>query len=218
MRVVRIWFTKTGLSRFISHLDLMRTMTRALRRSSVPLWYTEGFNPHPYLAFALPLSLGMESECESMDIKIEGEVTNEEVFSSLSAVMPDGLKILSVTDPVMDPKVISFGRFEIDFETEDPPSLKAKIDKTLSGSELIVQKLGKKGRRKVLKDVNLIEHIKSFSIDCGENVLRLSVTLPAGSRENINPELLAKKIAEEDGLAYGIKRLALLTEKLENFE
>ena len=62
MRCVRVWFHKTGPIRYISHLDLMRTMTRAIRRSRIPLWYTEGFNPHPYMTFALPLSLGMQRE------------------------------------------------------------------------------------------------------------------------------------------------------------
>ena len=64
MRCVRVWFHKTGPIRYISHLDLMRTMTRAIRRSGIDLWYTEGFNPHPYMTFALPLSLGMQSVCE----------------------------------------------------------------------------------------------------------------------------------------------------------
>ena len=91
MRCVRIWFEKKGDVRYISHLDLMRTMTRAIRRSKIPLWYTEGFNPHPYMTFVLPLSLGMESENDAMDIRVEGEITNREVMSALSEVMPDGI-------------------------------------------------------------------------------------------------------------------------------
>ena len=47
MRTLRVFFEKRGNIRYISHLDLMRTMTRAIRRSGIPLWYTEGFNPHP---------------------------------------------------------------------------------------------------------------------------------------------------------------------------
>ena len=86
MRCVRVWFKKMGMSRFVSHLDLMRAMTRALRRADVPLWYTEGFNPHPYITFALPLSLGMESLCESMDMRIEGDSTNEEIFRMVAAM------------------------------------------------------------------------------------------------------------------------------------
>ena len=217
MREVRIWFSKVGLSRYISHLDLMRTMTRAIRRAKLPLWYTEGFNPHPYLAFALPLSLGMESECESMDIRIEGEMTNDEVRARLSSVMPEGIDIKEVTDPVMDPKVIALGRFEIYFETDDPDSLSKSISEMLSRDELIVQKLGKKGHRKIMKDINLIDFIKEYSTAPSENGLVLTVLLPAGSKENINPDLLAKRISEETGCSYNLKRSALFNEKLEIF-
>ena len=65
---VRVLFSKTGRARYISHLDLNRAMTRAMRRAEIPLWYTEGFNRHAYLTFAAPLSLGTESVCERMDL------------------------------------------------------------------------------------------------------------------------------------------------------
>ena len=217
MRVVRIWFKKTGMSRYISHLDLMRTMTRAIRRSRIPLWYTEGFNPHPYLAFALPLSLGMESERESMDIKIEGEITNEEIFSALAPVMPGELEIVGVTDPVLDPKFIAFGKFELIFETDEPEKLKEVISDMLSRDELIVQKLGKKGHRKILKDVNLIEFIESYKIKTADRSLTLEIVLPAGSTTNVNPELLAKKISESTDVLYLIRRLDLLTAEKKSF-
>lgn len=217
MRIVRIWFEKTGMSRYISHLDLMRTMTRAIRRSKIPLWYTEGFNPHPYMAFTLPLSLGMESRCESMDIKIEGEITNDEIFSMLCPVMPDGLTITKVTDPVLDPKFVCFGKFEIEFETENGEELSEKIKDMLSQDELIVQKLGKKGHRKVWKDINLIEFIHSYEINITSGSLILSIVLPAGSATNVNPDLLAKKIAEEENLLYIIRRKDLLTKDMKSF-
>ncbi len=220
MRCVRIWFNKVGMSRYISHLDLMRTMTRAVRRSKIPLWYTEGFNPHPYMTFSLPLSLGMESVCESMDIKIEGEITNEEIFSSLKAVMPEGIEITAVTEPVLDPKFIAFGRFDIRFYgMEDPQRFKEAVCDMLGGTELIVQKLGKKGRKKVYKDINLLQYIKSAEVKInGEEVL-LTVVLPAGSAINVNPSLLADEIKkrEGDGIGYVTVRKNLLTEKMEDF-
>lgn len=220
MRCVRIWFNKIGMSRYISHLDLMRTMTRAIRRSKIPLWYTEGFNPHPYMTFSLPLSLGMESVCESMDIKIEGEITDEEIFSALKAVMPDGIEITAVTEPVLDPKFIAFGLFEIRFfGMENKEEFKNLVCDMLCGEELIVQKLGKKGRKKVYKDINLMEYIKSAEVKLnGEEVL-LSVVLPAGSVTNVNPSLLADEIKKRagDGIGCVILRKKLLTEKMEDF-
>ena len=69
---VRIFFSKSGRARYISHLDLNRTMTRAVRRAGLPIWYTEGFSRHPYLTFAAPLSLGFEGERETMDLRLAG--------------------------------------------------------------------------------------------------------------------------------------------------
>lgn len=220
MRCVRIWFNKTGMSRYISHLDLMRTMTRAIRRSRIPLWYTEGFNPHPYMTFALPLSLGMESVCECMDIKIEGEISNEEIFNSLRAVMPDDIEITKVSEPVLDPKFIAYGRFDIRFfDIGDSASFIELVNEMLSGSELIVQKLGKKGRKKVLKDIDLLASIKSYALKDGEGGVVLEVVLPAGSTTNVNPSLLADEILKRCGenAGYVIMRRALLCENMENF-
>lgn len=209
-----------GMSRYVSHLDLMRAMTRAVRRAEVPLWYTEGFNPHPYITFALPLSLGMESLYESMDMRIEGESTNEEIFNMLKGSMPPGIEIESVEDPVFDPKKITFGEFDILFDCDKKPKeLISLIEETLSADELIVQKLGKKGRHKVMKDINLIEFIKSYKTGSLENRVKLTVILPAGSTTNVNPSLLADEIQKraQEKVSYTIVRKKLLLEDMELF-
>ncbi|MBQ7118218.1 MAG: DUF2344 domain-containing protein [Clostridia bacterium] len=221
MRCVRVWFKKMGMSRFVSHLDLMRAMTRALRRADVPLWYTEGFNPHPYITFALPLSLGMESLCESMDMRIEGDSTNEEIFRMLKDNMPPGIEIVKVADPISDPKKISYGDFDIFFDCVDNGDDIVKlINEILSSDELIVQKLGKKGRHKVLKDINIIEFIKKYSVSSFNGRVKLNVVLPAGSATNINPSLLADEIQKRIGTNanYTLIRKQLLTENMDLFE
>ncbi|MBQ1967422.1 MAG: DUF2344 domain-containing protein, partial [Clostridia bacterium] len=149
-------------------------------RAKLPLWYTEGYNPHPYMTFALPLSLGMESLCESMDVRIEGDITNEGIFDLLKGAMPPGIEITDVTDPVHDPKVIALGEFDILFDTDkNAEALAGVIKDMLSQDSLIVQKLGKKGRHKVLKDIDLMEHIKSFKVGVLGERVKLSLTLPA---------------------------------------
>ncbi len=214
MRCVRIWFKKMGMSRYVSHLDLMRAMSRTLRRANVPLWYTEGYNPHPYMTFSLPLSLGMESLCESMDIRIEGESTNEEIFDMLKGAMPPGIEIISVDEPEFDPKYIAFGEFDILFDCDKKAdSVKSLIEDMLSQDELIVQKLGKKGRHKVLKDINLIEFIKSYSVSLMGERVKLTITLPAGSTTNVNPSLLADEVVKNAGdISYTIIRKKLMVE------
>ena len=73
LQIIRVYFTKTGEASYISLLDLQRVMQRALKRSGLPVWYTLGFNPHIYMTFAAPLSLGQESLCETVDFKTEAE-------------------------------------------------------------------------------------------------------------------------------------------------
>ena len=213
MRCVRIWFKKMGMSRYVSHLDLMRAMTRAIRRANLPLWYTEGFNPHPYMTFALPLSLGMESLCESMDIRIVGDSTNEELFDMLKGSMPPGIDIISVDEPQNDPKHITFGEFDILFDTDKAEELKKDIEDMLSKDELIVQKLGKKGRHKILKDINLMEFIKDYKVSSMGERVKITLTLPAGSVTNVNPSLLADEIQKlHEGVSYTIIRKKLMVE------
>ena len=219
MRCVRVWFKKMGMSRYVSHLDLMRAMTRSVRRAGVPLWYTEGYNPHPYLTFALPLSLGMESLYESMDMRIERESTNEEIFDLLKGAMPPGIEIVSVDDPVDDPKTIAYGEFDLLFDCEEATSLKALIEAMLSKDELIVQKLGKQGRKKVLKDINLLEFLKESKLSSSANRVKLTVVFPAGSTTNINPTLLSDEIEKQAGgdVATFVVRKRLMKADMENF-
>ena len=67
---IRVFFEKKDRAIYISHLDLLRTMQRALKRSGLPVWYSEGFNPRIYLNFPLALALGVESSCEIMDFPL----------------------------------------------------------------------------------------------------------------------------------------------------
>lgn len=88
MKTVRVFFAKEGRLKYISHLDVTRCLARVFKRSRLPIWYTQGFNPHAYLTFALPLPLGVESCCESFDFRLTEEVSCEEVTDRLNAVLP----------------------------------------------------------------------------------------------------------------------------------
>ena len=85
MKNVRIWFKKDYECRYISHLDLNRCMLRALHKSKLPIWHTEGFNPHPFVTFPLPLSLGFRGTNECMDVKLEDDnYSYEEIITKLN--------------------------------------------------------------------------------------------------------------------------------------
>ena len=200
MRCVRIRFTKTGRMIYVSHLDVNRLMTRAVRRAELPMWYTEGFNPHPYIAFALPLSLGQSSECEYMDIRIESDMTNDEVKEKLSAVMPEGVEIKDVSDPVHSINEICGAKYlvRLIFESEDETSsFCEKAAELMNGEELIAEKMGKKGHRKVVKQVNLIEQIFEKSVECSEKEVVMNLTVAAGNTVNLNPALLVETIENQ---------------------
>ncbi len=96
MYKINFEFTKKGMTRYISHLDLMRLLTRAFRRADLPLKLTEGFSPHPKLSLNRALKLGMESEAEQGSIVFKEFVKLDEVQRRLQGQLPEGITILSV--------------------------------------------------------------------------------------------------------------------------
>ena len=93
---LRLRFSKTGRAVYLSHRDLMRTMQRAFLRAGYPLKYSEGFNPHPQISIALPLSVGTASRCEVMDFKLKQDADLTELPARLTAVMPEGIRVLVI--------------------------------------------------------------------------------------------------------------------------
>jgi len=89
-------FSKKGLMRYISHLDLMRLFTRAMRRARLPLKMSEGFSPHPKLSFKRALKLGVESECEEASILLKFPVTPEDFKDRLQKQLPEGIQVEDV--------------------------------------------------------------------------------------------------------------------------
>ena len=223
MRCVRLRFSKSGDMIYISHLDINRMMTRAVRRAHLPMWYTEGFNPHPYISFALPLPLGQSSECEFMDIRIEGDMTNDEVLKKLRAVMPQGVEIVSAEEAVHSANEINKAQYSVTLGFSSEGQAERFCDETqklLGGEELIAQKTGKKGHRKVLKEVNLIEQIFDWSVTSDGICAKLSLTLAAGNTVNLNPALLVGTLEKQMGIECArqfIERRAILTANGEEF-
>ena len=224
MRAVRLNFSKTGRAIYISHLDINRMMTRAVRRAKLPMWYTEGFNPHPYLTFALPLSLGQSSDCEYMDIRIEGDITDEEIMNRLNAVLPEGVKILSVSAPVYDAKEIEKALYFVKLVFKDAETSKSFAERaqTLAeGEELLAEKRGKKGHRKVMKQINLIDFIYDMKFSTADNIVNLQCVLAAGNTNNLNPTLLVETLEKEIGIEHEmeyIDRMKLITKDNKTFK
>ena len=93
MAKIRLRFSKGGPLRFIGHLDFLKVFQQTIARAKLPVAYSQGFNPHMQLSFALPLPLGMTSVCDYADLTLESEMPEDEVISRLNAHAPGGLKL-----------------------------------------------------------------------------------------------------------------------------
>lgn len=92
---MQVVFRKADRLRHIGHLDLMRAMQRALRRSGLPVRYSQGFNPHIVLSFAAPLAVGAAGEREMMEVPLDAPVAAKTFLGQLNAVLPDALRCLA---------------------------------------------------------------------------------------------------------------------------
>lgn len=224
MRNVRVWFTKLGRTKYISHLDINRCMNRAVRRAALPLWYTEGYNPHPYMTFSLPLPLGVESLCESMDIRIEdAQFTNEMVEERLNAVLPRGLQVLSVNDSIMKANEIVSAVYLMTLEFEEPvEAAMLRLTEAIENGQLLAEKKSKSGHKKIMKTIDLREFLLSYAFSTpAPPRVELQMTLAAGSFKNVNPVLMLDTILEKVSLnpvSRKFLRQRLLTESGADFK
>ncbi len=214
---MRIFYTKTGRAKYISHLDVNRCMQRALKRSGLPCWYTEGFNPHLYITFPLPISLGHQSLCESMDIKIDESVSPEEIREKLSAALPEGFCITKVAAPVMKPDRIAFAEYEILFASDnDAPSIIAeRFSEFMEQDTILVEKKTKKG----LQEIDIKPYIFIRSVEPCNAYVRLHARFTASIMQTINPQLLLNAFFDTcpGAFAKEITRLALTDENGTDF-
>lgn len=92
---IRIKFKKSGVMRFIGHLDIMRYFQKVIRRSGIDVAYSTGFSPHQIMSFAAPLGVGLLSDGEYMDIEVNSTLSSKESVERLNAVMADGMEVIS---------------------------------------------------------------------------------------------------------------------------
>ncbi len=176
-KVVRIKFSKIGSLQFISHLDLDRTMKTVMIRAKIPIHYSEGFNPHPKMVFSMPLSIGTESICEYLDIKIDRELSSEEIISRLNSALPSEMRALEVYEPTAKLSEIKYAEYEI--RTDE------YIDFNIfENASITVMKRTKSGTRET--DIKpLIKRVQS--IEDG-----IMCILATESSAYLNPEYVAK--------------------------
>ncbi len=174
---VRIKFSKVGSLQFISHLDLNRTMKTVMIRAGIPIKYSEGFNPHPKMVFALPLSIGAESVTELLDFKITRPMPKSELIERLNNAFPPEMKVLDAYKP--ESKFVSIRYAEYELENDEDFSVEA-----LEQNEIVLMKRTKSGEK--MTDIKPMIH--SYKKEGN----KLTCVLSASPDQYLNPDYIAK--------------------------
>ena len=213
MITVRISFEKKNEASYISLLDLQRVMQRVLKRSGLPVWHTLGFNPHIYMTFACPLSLGQESECECVDVKTEAEAPDFAQWkTALNAIMPAGIVVTHVGPVQMKADLIAYACYRISY----PASAAAVLEQYNALESAPVEKHSKRGK----KIVELKDHIPQVEYEPEGDRVCIRLCLPASQELNLNPSLLTGFLEEKFGLpaaSANILRTEFLTAEKQHF-
>jgi radical SAM-linked protein len=168
----RVRFTKTGKMRFLSHHDLMRLFERALRRTGLPLRMTEGYNPHPVIAFPTALGLGIESLDEVLEFELSSWTAPKQIEKVLSEQLPGGMGISSAE--AFDRKQRSFVNY-VEYEAScagQTEGLTARIQAFLALKECPVERVSDKGS----KTVEIRQYVMALDADAETVYLRVRIT------------------------------------------
>jgi radical SAM-linked protein len=180
-------------------LDLLRTIQRIFRRTSLPVVYSKGFNPHMSTSIAQPLSVGMHSIGDYMDVEFTEELDEKCIKDSLNSSAPSGIKILEVVK-VKESKegkkvpqsmaLIDAAKYSIKIKYEDTTKLQDELGSLISKDEWNISKKSKNGE----KIVNIRGMVKDLKYTIANGELLLAVVVSCGSKENLSADLLAQYI------------------------
>lgn len=191
-----IKYTKESEIKFISHLDVLRTVQRIIRRARLPIEFSKGFNPHMDISIAQPLSVGMYSSGEYMDIVLTETLSENYIKEVLNQNSPAGIRILDISMvPVKENEkklpqsmaLIDAAKYEIHIKYSDTKSLEKELSTLLKNNQWEIVKKSKSGE----KLVNIKPMIKEFNFEVLNNTLKINSIVSCGSRENLSAELLS---------------------------
>lgn len=179
----RVYFDKFGEMKFISHLDLLRFFDRLLKKSQIPVKYSQGFHPRPKMSFGSPVSLGTEAYDELMDFELETPMSNEEVFKRLNSSNVVGFRVNKVEEvprksSIMEEYTVMI--YEIEGSEEDI----SKLEELLNRDEIVEVK-EKKGK---IATRDLKVRIKSFKRDNNKITMEIINTSPNSYLELVGIE------------------------------
>ncbi len=187
MDKLRLRFKKTGRAVYISHLDLMQTMQRAFSRAGYELKYSEGFNPHPQISIALPLSVGTASLCELMDFKLRDEAELSPLPARLSAALPEGLEVTDCYEPTRKAALLKYLRVSglFEYDVRDVEEMAQALRSFYSAGEIVIAKKTKRG----MGETDIKASIREISFEAKDRAVELEAVISA-QEPTLNPELL----------------------------
>ena len=196
---LRLKFKKIGSLQYISHLDLVRTMSKIITRAKLPLWYTEGFNPKPKMIFAAPLSIGTESVCEFMDLRLIDDIPPDEAKARLNANMTDEMQVIDAyytEDKLTELKWLAYS---IDITTDNASAeLAAQCGEYLLGDKVTVTKKAKPWEEAPVVDIRPL--IKDIKAELRDGAIHIDALLSADASSFLNPEYVIKALRTECGI------------------
>ena len=216
MDKLRLRFEKTGRAVYISHLDLMHTMQRAFSRAGYELKYSEGFNPHPQISIALPLSVGVASHCEIMDFRLKGEADLKELPARLTVVMPEGIRVTECYEQVNKVSLLKFLEIEGSFEydTRDSAEMAKALTAFYAQVSIVITKKTKRG----VGESDIRPAIREIMFTAGEGEVRLHALISA-QEPTLNPALLADALRQlQPDITPDFEKFVRIENYLENME
>ena len=198
--------------KYISHLDFIRFIQRVIRRADLPMSFSQGFNPHPLMSVALPLSVGVTADAELIKIGFEGDFSADEIKDTINNAFPPGFEIVAAKR--IEGKEIDFAKLDraiyvcrLELSADTIPD----IDAFLKNPEIKVMKKSKSG----VKEADIKSHIHSLEIiGHNGNEMELKMCVDAGNNYNLKPDTVIEAMQKYiDGFGvefYNVHRSALL--------
>lgn len=184
----RILFEKTGTAIWMSHLDTMRLMQRAFRRAGVLLHHSQGYTPHAYVSVLLPLSVGVESNCEILEYELDSDLTLTP--EEMNHVLPDGVRVLDIYESDRKGKELTDLKAELTLIYDRKlPELKA-LEELLKRDSIIVEKRTKRG----MEETDIRPMVKSVAVERLDEHRLLVSCIVSAQNPALNPMLLVQAI------------------------
>lgn len=224
MSSVRVRFMRGEGVKFISHLDLMKAFERAIRRSNLPISYSQGFNPHPQMVFGLPLAVGMTSECEYADFELAQEIEPEQFMDRLNESLPESIRITAAAQKKTKKNImatIAGADYVLEIFSDEeisPHTAAQRVENLLKRESIKVLKEGRgKDRKVTFREVEIRPLILSVDLEPIHSIPEgyetfhsafvINACFKAGSEANLRPELFIKALCEQADISVAASRI-----------